>query len=409
VRLWDGTSWESEPGRPARFTLVLKHPGALRTMFLGSGWRPSAPSELAFGEAYVYDDLDVEGDIHAVFPVAEYLLAQRGSLAERARLALELLQLPAPAREYRGRRAARLHGGRHSQARDRAAVTYHYDTSNDFYALYLDAQMVYSCAYFQTPEDSLDTAQRQKLDYVCRKLRLRPGMRLLDVGCGWGALVMHAAREYGVEARGITLSQPQATLANERIRAAGLAGRCVVQIADYRALDEPAQYDALVSVGMAEHVGAAKLDEYFARVWRLLRPGGVFLNHAIGWNPMHRRDRGPSFVDRYVFPDGELLPINTMLRAAETNGFEVRDVESLREHYALTLRHWVRRLEAAHAAAVAATDEATYRVWRAYMAGSAHGFETGRLNVYQSLLAKPAGGRSSLPLTRADWYRGIHQ
>src|SRR5438093_7947887 len=240
VRLWDGSRWDPEPGRPAHFTLVLQHPGALRAMFLGAGRWPSGPSELAFGEAYVYDDLDIEGDIHAVFPVAEHLLAQRWSLADRLRMAEQLFRLPAPARERRGRSAAHVRGARHSPERDRAAVTYHYDTSNDFYALYLDAQMVYSCAYFHTPEDDLDTAQRQKLDYVCRKLRLRPGMRLLDVGCGWGALVMHAARECGAQARGITLSRPQAGLAGERIRAAGLAGRCAVEVADSRELNGPA-------------------------------------------------------------------------------------------------------------------------------------------------------------------------
>jgi cyclopropane-fatty-acyl-phospholipid synthase len=400
VRLWDGTCWPPETGAAPRFTLVLRHPGALRSMLLRWG----GPSLLSVGEAYIYDDLDIEGDVHAVFPVAEHVLAHSWTTAEQLKLATQLLRLPAPPHDRQGRQAARLGGVLHSRGRDRAAVTYHYDTSNDFYALYLDEQMVYSCAYFASLDDDLDSAQRRKLDYVCRKLRLRPGMRLLDIGCGWGALVRHAARAYGVQARGITLSRPQAELARERIHAEGLDERCTVEVADYRELAEPDRYDALVSVGMAEHVGESRIGEYFARAWRVLRPGGVFLNHAIAPNPMHREARGESFVDRYVFPDGELLPISTLLSAAETNGFEVRDVESLREHYALTLRHWVRRLEANHAAAVAATDETTFRVWRIYMAGSAHAFESGRLNVYQTLLVKQDHGKSYMPLSRADWY-----
>ncbi len=400
VRLWDGTCWPSETAIVPRFTLVLRHPGALRSMLL----RPGGPSSLSFGEAYIYDDVDIEGDVHAVFPVVEHVLAHSWTAAEQMKLAMQLLRLPTPRRDRKGRQAARLGGVRHSRRRDHAAVTYHYDTSNDFYAVYLDEQMVYSCAYFASPNEDLDSAQRRKLDYVCRKLRLRPGMRLLDIGCGWGALVRYAARAYGVQTRGITLSRPQAELAWERIHAEGLDEQCTVEVADYRELAEPDGYDALVSVGMAEHVGEGRIGEYFARAWRVLRPGGVFLNHAIAPNPTHREPRGQSFVDRYVFPDGELLPISTTVRAAETNGFEVRDVESLREHYALTLRHWVRRLESNHAAAVAATDETTYRVWRVYMAGSAQGFESGRLNVYQTLLVKQDRGKSYMPLTRTDWY-----
>jgi cyclopropane-fatty-acyl-phospholipid synthase len=259
-------------------------------------------------------------------------------------------------------------------------VTYHYNVSNDFYALWLDKWMVYSCAYFATPEEDLNTARQRKLDYICRKLRLRPGERLLDIGCGWGGLIMHAAHNYGVGAFGITLSQPQAELAAQRIRQAGLADRCRVEVCDYREIDAPGQYDKLVSVGMFEHVGKAKLPEYFARAWRLLRPGGVFLNQGIAYRPAQVVKRGPSwphlssptFINRYVFPDGELVPISTTLQAAEMSGFEVRDVESLREHYALTLQHWVRRLEAQHDAARRITSEVIYRIWRLYMAGAAY-------------------------------------
>jgi cyclopropane-fatty-acyl-phospholipid synthase len=243
------------------------------------------------------------------------------------------------------------------------------------------------------------------LDHICRKLRLRSGQRLLDLGCGWGGLVIHAAQQYGVEATGITLSQPQADLANERIAQLGLGDRCRVLVRDYREVNESASYEALVSVGMFEHVGAAVLPTYFTRAWQLLKPGGVFLNHGIANTAADQPQRGRSFSDTYVFPDGELVPISTTLRAAEESGFEVRDVESLREHYAMTLRHWVQRLEAHHDQALRFVDEPTYRVWRLFMSGSAHGFTTGRLNVYQTLLVRTdEDGKSGLPLTRADWY-----
>jgi cyclopropane-fatty-acyl-phospholipid synthase len=400
VRLWDGTVWEAEPGWPAHFTLVLKYPGALRSMF----W---PPGELTLAEAYVHDDFDIEGRIEDVFPLADYLLDRRRNVADRLRHSRRLLSLPSVRRGDRpraGREAARLRGTRHSKARDRRAVTYHYDVPGEFYALWLDERMVYSCAYFAAPDEDLDAAQERKLDYVCRKLRLHSGERVLDIGCGWGGLLIHAARRYGASALGITLSEPQAELANERIRRAGLKDRCRVEVRDYREIEDSEGYDKLVSVGMFEHVGEALLPEYFRRAHRLLRPGGVFLNHGIARNrdvPVRRR---PTFISRYVFPDGELVPIGTTLEAAEDGGFEVRDVESLREHYALTLRHWVRRLEARAEEAHRITDETTYRVWRLYMSGSAHGFKTGRLNVYQTLLSKPERGESGLPLTRADWY-----
>jgi len=399
VRFWDGTVWEAEPGQPTRFTLVIQHPGALRRMF----W---LPNEVTLGEAYLHDDFDVEGDIEGIFALRDYLAKPSIGISRWVCCAKLLLNLPRNGgrQPTNGRQPAKLTGNRHSRERDRQAVTYHYDVSNDFYALWLDHNMVYSCGYFEKPEDSLDEAQERKLDYLCRKLRLRPGERLLDIGCGWGGLLMHAAREYGVRAVGITLSRPQAELANKRIREAGLVDQCRVDVRDYREIEEPEGYDKLVSVGMFEHVGESQLSEYFSRSWRLLRPGGVFLNHGISRAISELKRTGPSFVDTYVFPDGELLPISTTLRVAETSGFEVRDVESLREHYALTLRHWVRRLEAEREAACRTVDEVVYRTWRLYMSGSAHGFETGRINVYQVLLAKPERGRSGLPLTRHDWY-----
>ncbi len=397
VRLWDGTLWPDDQPRPAM--LVLNHPGALRNMLLPG-------TEVGLGEAYLYDDFDVEGNLEVIFRLADDLAQDRNGVLQKLRAARELLQLPSRSRRPTGRRGpAHLKGKRHSIERDRQAVTYHYDVSNDFYALWLDSRMVYSCAYFQDPDEALDAAQERKLDYICRKLRLRPGQRLLDIGCGWGGLVIYAAGRYGVDATGITLSQPQADLANARIAEAGLSDRCRVWVRDYREVDEAGAYDALVSVGMFEHVGAELLPTYFTQAWRLLRQGGAFLNHGIANRALEQPRKGRSFSDAYVFPDGELTPISTTLRAAEEAGFEVRDVESLREHYMLTLRNWVRRLEAQHDQALRYVDEPTYRVWRLFMSGSAFGFKVGRLNVYQSLLVRPgAGGQSGLPLTRADWY-----
>jgi cyclopropane-fatty-acyl-phospholipid synthase len=290
--------------------------------------------------------------------------------------------------------------------RDKQAVTYHYDMSNAFYSLWLDERMVYSCGYFKDPADDLEYAQERKLDHICRKLRLRRGERLLDIGCGWGGLVIHAGKHYGVEALGITLSAPQADLANERIRLAGIADRCRVDVRDYRELHGPESYDKLVSVGMFEHVGKSRLQEYFGGAFRLLRPGGVFLNHGIACLPGFSPLPGPAFSDHYIFPDGELLPLGTTLSVAETIGFEVRDVESLREHYVLTLRHWMRRLEARRVEACRVTEEKTYRLWRLYLAGAAHKFRMGQNSVYQVLLSKTFDHESGLPLTRADWYAG---
>ncbi len=396
VRLWEGTEWGNT--RQPRFTLVLNQPGALRSMFL-------SPSQLSLGEAFIYGDLDVEGDLGGAFDLADLLLQRDYSTAEKLKLRALLARLPAAAGGRGPRRSAGLAGAVHSKERDRSAVSYHYDLSNEFYQLWLDRSLTYSCGYFKSPEDDLDTAQEQKLDYLCRKLRLRRGERLLDLGCGWGGLVMHAASKYGVHATGITLSLAQAELACERIRQAGLADNCQVEVRDYRDLDPTQRYDKIVSVGMFEHVGEEPLPEYFRRAWNALRPGGVFLNHGIAVSATFRR-KGPSFIGKYVFPDGELVPIHVTLRAAESAGFEVRDVESLREHYVLTLQHWVRRLEARAEEARAMVGEIAYRIWRLYMAGSAHAFAQGRQNLYQVLLSKPQDGHSPLPLTREDWYAG---
>jgi cyclopropane-fatty-acyl-phospholipid synthase len=398
-RLWDGTKWPDDAPKPT--TIVLNHPGTLRHMFRDTR------SDLSTGEAYIYNDFDIEGDIDAVFPLAESLTQHKHGLAERLNLGLKLMQLPGEKEKpHAGRQAANLKGLRHSIERDRQAVSYHYNVSNDFYSLFLDKNLVYSCAYFEREDEDLDTAQERKLDYLCRKLRLQPGERLLDIGCGWGGLVIYAAQHYGVRSLGITLSQPQVELATERIRQAGLSERCRVEVRDYREMDESQPFDKLVSVGMFEHVGAGVLPMYFKKAWKLVKSGGVFLNHGIAQNATVPWDQNATFSAHYVFPDGELTPIYLTLRAAEKTGFEVRDVESLREHYAQTLRHWARRLEGNHELALKYVDEVTYRVWRLFMAGTAYGFEIGSTNLYQALLVKAPHQPSGLPWTRADWYAG---
>jgi len=408
VRLWDGTTWPAQPGAAPRFTVTIHDPGVLRRLVL-------ARDEAGLGEGYVTGEFDLEGDLEAVGPLAEELLRHPPRLRDRATLLATALRLPrqpgapAPAPRSHGsplpwrRRPA---GRRHSPARDGSVVRYHYDASNRFYKLFLDPRMVYSCAYFAAPDESLEDAQLRKLDYVCRKLRLRPDEHLLDIGCGWGALLVHGALKYGVYADGVTLSQNQADVAREYIRTAGLEDRCTVRVMDYRAFASEGVYDKVASVGMFEHVGRRAMATYYRQVFRLLRPGGMFLNQAIG-GTLEDADRGQSFTDRWVFPDSELLPISEALRGAEAIGFDVRDVENLREHYALTLRHWLRALEQNREEAVQAAGQQRWRAWRLVFASAAHRFEAGKQHVYQTLLVKPdAAGSAGLPLTRADWYAG---
>lgn len=407
VRLWSGAMWPDEQRRDA--VIAVNHPGALGRMFLPG-------TEVGLAEAYLRNDFDIEGDIEAAFEVGDFLLSRLDDWKKRLKLGGLLVRLP----EGSGRSTMqcvarqllpRMRGRPHSTERDRRAVTFHYDVSNDFYQLWLDRRMVYSCAYFKSPSDPLDIAQEQKLDYICLKLRLQAGQRLLDIGCGWGALVIRAAKHFGAHAEGITLSEPQAKWARSRIAEAGLEDKAKIELHDYREIAAKGRelYDAIVSVGMAEHVGSERLLDYFAAAHRALKPGGVFLNQAIGEDiiarPGKREGFGGSFIEQYVFPDGDVPPLPIMLRAAESSGFEIRDVENLREHYSLTLRHWLRRLEAHHDEALRFVDEATYRVWRLYIAGSAHGFRSGHIAVYQTLLAKLGpSGQTNVPLTRDNWY-----
>jgi cyclopropane-fatty-acyl-phospholipid synthase len=401
IKFWDGSIWEPSPGEPPAFTIVLCHPGALRKMLL-------PPNDLSMGEAYIYGDIDIEGDFEAVFSVGYGIIQRKWSLLAYARLVSHVLALPSSksSSKLNGNHAANLGGVQHSKLRDQQAISHHYDVSNEFYALWLDQNMVYSCAYFAAPDEDIDTAQQRKLDYICRKLRLQKGERLLDIGCGWGGLILHAARNYGVEALGITLSKAQAEWANARIAASGLQSRCRVELHDYRDLEPTMQYEKLVSVGMFEHVGSKKLPAYFEQAWRLLRPGGIFLNHGISADINNSSGTTSPFINRYVFPDGEVVNLSETIQIAEETGFEVRDVESLREHYSLTLQRWVHQLQLNHEAAIQMVGPVAYRIWQLYMAGARYGFDTRLQNIYQVLLAKPRDYKAGLPLTRADWYVG---
>jgi len=379
IRLWDGTVWEAERGYSANFTLILQHPGALRKMFLSR-------SELSLSEAYIYNDIDIVGDIQAIFPLVDYLLSLCWNTAEQLRYGLGLLRLPKRDLSTFSRQIHPLSGERHSKYRDREAVSYHYDRSNDFYQLWLDKRMLYSCAYFSHPNDSLDLAQKQKLETICQKLRLQPGEKLLDIGCGWGGLIIYAAKHYRVKTLGITLSQEQAAFTREHIREEGLEDHCQVEICDYR--DVQGTYEKLVSIEMIEHVGEIMCSAYFEQAWKLLAQGGLFLNQSTTRHITTPKLADAGFIKRYVFPDGEFLSIQTILQEAEESRFKIDTIENLQAHYVRTLCHWLSRLEENRTKVKDVIDERTYRIWRLYLAGSIHAFQQGSLNVYQTVFMK---------------------
>ncbi|MBV1935163.1 class I SAM-dependent methyltransferase [Streptomyces sp. BV286] len=405
IRAWDG----SESGPQGTPVLVVRNRRALRRLL----WKPG---ELGLARAWVAGDLTVDGDLYAVLEVVAGLVWERGEDTRSLREALRdpgvraavrgLVRMagsplpPAPPREeVRGRSHL------HTKRSDRRAISHHYDVGNDFYEIVLGPSMVYSCAYWESPDGTLEDAQRDKLGLIARKLDLRPGMRLLDVGCGWGSMAVHAAREHGVSVVGVTLSQEQAAYARKRVAEEGLTDRVEIRVQDYRDVTD-GPYDAISSVGMAEHVGSERYLEYARVLFGLLGPGGRLLNHQIGRRPW-RDESGyelDAFMDRYVFPDGELEPVGGTVSQLENAGFEVRDVESIREHYGLTLRRWVANLEADWPAAVRLTSPGRARVWRLYMAASALAFERNRIGVNQVLAVKtPDTGTSGMPLRARSW------
>ena len=378
VALWNGRV--VGPADDAKIRLTIRSPQAVLSL--------ANPSLGKIAKAYVEGDIDIDGDARETVHLGERLVAGDATV-------------------YRKRSNA-WNWWRHTRPADRKAIQHHYDVGNDFYALWLDRNRVYSCAYFRQPDDTLDVAQEQKLDHICRKLLLRRGERFLDIGCGWGGLILWAARNYGVKATGITLSEGQYDYAKERIQALGLEDRCEVRLMDYRDVPEDVPYDKIASVGMFEHVGKRNLPGYFHKIRQLLKPGGLVMNHGITTNSLEDGELGSGigdFVDEYVFPGGELVHVSRVLREMAAQGLEPWDAECLRPHYAKTLWHWVNRLDANAEQARTLVGEKRFRTWRIYMAGSAHAFDRGWISIFQILGAKPlADGSLPHPLTRAHLY-----
>jgi cyclopropane-fatty-acyl-phospholipid synthase len=398
VRFWDGSELPS--GGSA--VVVIKDPTAIAHLV-------HAPGELGLARAWVDGSLEIDGELEAVLGVRDAVKGFEPSAADRARLALAALCV-AGARGLRRPAIpaieSRVSGTPRSLVRDRQAIRHHYDLSNRFYRLVLGPTMVYSCAYFSDPADTLEAAQERKLDLICRKLQLTPGDRLLDVGCGWGSLPIHAATNYGVTAVGVTLSESQAQLARERVAQLGLEERIEIRVQDYREITD-GPFDKICSVGMYEHVGRAELGRYVQTVVHLLRRGGLFLNHGIT-KLIPPTPRGSPFISRYVFPDGELHPVGDVINAMQAAGFEIRDAESLREHYPLTLRRWIANLAASRDEAVREVGHQRERVWQLYMLAGILFFESADISVYQVLAARP-GGNYGLPLDRAELLNGKRQ
>jgi len=393
VRLWNGVVLSIGNGAPV-FTLNLRHPKVLSDLVL---YRD--PVRLA--EAYFSGDMEIIGDLDAAIGLRYHLENLRLSFLEKIRLVLlacKLGFLPKllPSKD-------RTDAPSHHNSEE--SIAFHYDVSNDFYRLWLDERMVYSCAYFESPEQDLNLAQRNKLEHICRKLRLKEGEKLLDIGCGWGALICWAAKHYRVRAHGITLSRNQLQFAKQEIQRQGLDGLVSVELRDYRDLPPDAAYDKVVSVGMFEHVGLKNLPKYYATVHRVLKPNGLFLNHGItsdepGW----KSNVATRLINRHVFPDGELDTVSNIQRGMEDGGFEIFDVEGLRPHYAFTLRHWVKRLDDNSVEVISLVGERIYRVWRLYMTASAMQFESGSTGIYQILATRKGDVLPALPLTRRDLY-----
>ncbi|MFT4100004.1 MAG: cyclopropane-fatty-acyl-phospholipid synthase family protein [Burkholderiaceae bacterium] len=381
VSLWDGSGVAL--GDDPKVRIRLNGTTAARHLM--------KPTLASLGEAFVEGEIDIDGPIDTVIAVAEQLSRQNDDSQPLGRLPSWLT--------------------RHSRKSDKKAVEYHYDVSNEFYQVWLDPAMVYSCAYYRDPQDTLERAQFNKLDHVCRKLMLQPGETLLDIGCGWGAMAIHAARHYGVRAIGVTLSENQFALATERVKAAGLSDRIEIRVQDYRDIPGDGAFDKISSIGMFEHVGLKNLRAYFNVIHRLLRPGGIALNHGITASDPDNHSVGlgaGDFIERYVFPDGELPHVALAIQELSAAGLELADVESLRRHYALTLKAWSGTFEANLPHLIELAGDRRARIWRVYLAGCSHAFQQGWVNLYQLLAFKPdqqpSGALSPLPMTRDYMY-----
>lgn len=379
---WDGETFDLAD-QPA-MTLILRSRKVLRWLLTGRFDR--------LGDAYVTGEIGVEGRVQDILLTGMALAERFGRLSRLAGVLKPLGWL----------------SFRHSKGNDAAAIASHYDVSNDFYRIWLDDSMTYSCAYFPTGEEDIDEAQARKIDHICRKLRLSPGDHVLDIGCGWGGLLRRAARNVDITAVGVTNSPAQYELARQRVREDGLDGRVEIRLQDYRDIPGEAAFDKIVSVGMYEHVGLTNMDAYFGTVARLLKPGGAVLNHGIVTTDAEGRAKGPpggEFINRHVFPGGELPNMPRVLRDIAASGLEAVDMEDLRPHYARTLLLWVERFEARAAEVIAAGGEERYRVWRIYLAGMALAFDRGWLSVAQVLAYKPVEGHPApRPLSRDYQY-----
>ncbi|MGK2955851.1 MAG: class I SAM-dependent methyltransferase [Solirubrobacterales bacterium] len=399
VRFWDGS--EFGPGDPgsAKDTIVVRNKRGLTYVVM-------RPDQVGIARGWVSGDIELEGDLERVMMAGSRLYGFDFSAKEKveaARLALSVgaVKIPPPKPpETEARPSGRLH----SLGRDREVISHHYDVSNEFYRLILGPTMVYSCAYFASEDDTLEEAQTRKLDVICRKLDLKPGERLLDIGCGWGSLIIHAAANYGVRAVGVTLSEEQAKLARDRISEAGLSDMCEVRIQDYREVND-GPYDKISSVGMYEHVGSSQLDNYMSTVRNLGTPGGLALHHGI-CRMQNDEEQPNTFITRYVFPDGELHRVATVVAALEGSGQEMRDAESLREHYALTLKKWVENLAANKEDAIRQIGEERERIWRLYMTASIGAFERGDVSIHQILAVIPDKVHE-MPLARPSYVQGV--
>jgi len=400
IRLWDGTVIPPEAGLPSKLCLVINDPSSLTKLI----WRPNS---LVLGEAFVNGEIYIEGDIESAISIKEQILENKINFAKKFKLAFLVIKKAKVWPRFFANSQNPVGYIKNVKERTRKAIGFHYDHPIEFWKHMLDPALQYSCAYFSNCSESLSESQKSKMDYICRKLNLKPGETLLDIGCGWGGLVMHAARKFGVNATGITLSREQGKYANHAIKNRGLESKCKVFYHDLLELDSSNKFDKIVSVGVIEHFNEEKQCAYFKKAWNLLKQKGVFLNHGMSSNLTKPVETSPSFLDSYVFPDADLTPLHKTLKIAEETGFEIRDVENLREHYVQTLRLWIKNLKKNNDEVLKIIDLHTLRVFQLYMSGFAYYLNAGRIFLFQTLLVKSDNGKVDLPATRAGWYKNL--